>query len=576
MIVNKIHIVFFTAVLSMVLLGCKPEEKIKEGVYLSLQEDPQNMNPINSTSAYSSDVQAYLLSKLLTADRFTYDLQPMIAKSLPEVVAIKGGGEQQHWEIKEDAAWDDGTPITGADFIFSLKALRCPGVDGSVRLKPYYDFVSAIKVDASNPKKFTVTTDRPYFRNLTQIGFLDLLPKHIYDEAGHLNDISLSEIADLPKTDKRTSAFAKIFNGPKFQNTCYGAGAYKLEKKVPNQRVVLRKKANWWGDNYKDSGIESFQVNQDKLVLEIIKDANTEVVALKGSKIDAIGKMKPEAYVKQFRDDASQEELFYLRENPDFMYIYLTFNRQNPKFEDKRVRRAFAHMIDIDKFIEQVMYNMGTRVHTIVSPIKGEFISPKLKKFDYSLEKASTLLDQAGWKDTDGDGVRDKVVNGKKTPFEFEAMVSSNKESRQRILLTLKENASKIGVRVNVTPIDFNVLSDKAKKGEYEMFCLGWGLSPLEGDPTQLWKSDAQANFGGFGNAQSDKLIEDLIADLDQGSRIKKWHKLEEMIQEDMPYVFLLSPSNGVAVNKRFQEFEFSKYGEGFNPQAFITKAVIE
>ena len=145
--------------------------------------------------------------------------------------------------------------------------------------------------------------------------------------------------------------------------------------------------------------------------------------------------------------------------------------KHKPFFVDKKVRRAVAHMIPIDEIIEVMMHGKATRQAANISPLKKTY-NDTLKLIPLDIEKAKSLLDEAGWVDTDGDNIRDKVINGVKTPFSFKFSYMSSPTSKE-IVLMMKESMYKAGIVAEPTPMDFSLFYKNAADHKFDAMLAG-------------------------------------------------------------------------------------------------------
>ena len=172
------------------------------------------------------------------------------------------------------------------------------------------------------------------------------------------------------------------------------------------------------------------------------------------------------------------------------------------------------------------------------------------------LEGAKQLLEEAGWTDTDGDNVRDKVVDGQKLSFEFDLHYMTTTVGWRDEAQIIAESLYEAGLKCNIVPLDFAVHYDRARNHKFDAMLAAWAGSSVPEDFTQIWHTSSWAskgsNFTGFGNAESDALIDSLKYELDMDKRIPMTRKLQEMIYEEQPYVFLFASTRRNVIHKRF------------------------
>jgi peptide/nickel transport system substrate-binding protein len=198
----------------------------------------------------------------------------------------------------------------------------------------------------------------------------------------------------------------------------------------------------------------------------------------------------------------------------------------------------------------------------MVQPDK-KYYNKNLKKFEYNLELASKLLDEAGWKDTDGDGIRDKVLGGKKTALELQYKYNSGNDTRKNIGLIYKENLKKIGVDLNIVAKEWTVFLEDTKKHDFEIYCGAWVGDPNVEDPKQIWHTESAtggSNYVSYGDAISDKMIDAIRTELDENKRDAMYLAFQEKVHSDIPYIFLFAPLERIAISKKYNKESAKTY----------------
>ena len=200
------------------------------------------------------------------------------------------------------------------------------------------------------------------------------------------------------------------------------------------------------------------------------------------------------------------------------------------------------------------MFGLGKPIESMVQPDK-KYYNKNLKKFNYDLSLASKLLDEAGWKDSDGDGIRDKMVNGKKVQLELNFKYNAGNDTRKNIGLIYKENLKKIGVELNIVAKEWTVFLEDIKKHDFEVYCGAWVGDPNVEDPKQIWHTESSAggsNYVSYGDAVSDKMIDDIRSELNEDKRNATYLGFQEKVYNEIPYIFLFAPLERIAIAKKF------------------------
>ncbi|MCB0550888.1 MAG: hypothetical protein KDD19_25185 [Phaeodactylibacter sp.] len=586
-----IHIrsISLLAILFLLLAACKGDKKPQEEtidpsifknqdntVYTRLPAEPDRLNMLLSTNVYARVVNEQLFLYLLHFDPKTLELTPQLAKSRPSIEEITEGpyqgGVAYTFEIHEEAAWDNGQPITGKDFEFTLKALFNPKVNAA-NIRAYLDYIRDIEIDAGNPRKFTVLTDKKYIIGETAVSNIPILPEYVYDPNGWMKNVPLNHLTDtayvsqltgpavpngqLAQESQAVQDFADAFNSPQYSREkgfIVGSGPYEFEEWVTGQRIVLNRKKGWWGDKLADR-FPLLQAYPEKLSFLIIPDQSAAVTALKDQQIDVTGQIDAKDFV-DLRENEMVNQLYNLHTPSSLVYYFVAMNNKKPRLADKRVRRALAHLVDVPALIEDLFYGLAERTVGPFHPAKS-YYNKGLAPIEYNPEKARALLAEAGWEDTNGNGIVDKEINGELVEMELEYKVSSAGKFANSQALLFQNDAKKAGVKVNIVAKEFTVLIDDAKKRDYELYSGAWAQDPVIDDPKQLWHSESDTPDGGnrvsFSNAEADRLIEEIRVALDEDKRYQLYQEFQELIYEEQPYIFLFAPLERIAISKRFK-----------------------
>lgn len=533
-------------------------------VYARLPSEPDHLNPLITINTYAGIVNSLLFSNLLAFDPQSLELEPQLAKAPAEITQIEEGpytgGVAYTFEIFEEAAWDDGAPVTAHDVAFTLKALFNPLVN-SGPIRSYLEFVRDIRIDPENPRRFTVLTDRPYIIAEAAISNTVVLPRRTYDPEDLLSNYALSQFTDPAEAaqlaqDADIQRFAELFNSPAYARDpgkISGSGAYRLETWETSQRIVLTRKKDWWADGLAGDD-RLLDARPDKIVFRIVPEQVTALAALKDESLDAGSQLDTKDFI-----DLQQNEAFTRRFNlhspPTLTYYYIGINTRDPKLTDQRVRRALAHLVDVDELIRSLYNGLAERTVGPFHPAKS-YYHDSLPLIDFDLARARELLAEAGWQDSNGNGIVDKEIDGERTELKLRYLASAGSQFAQNLALLLQDNFRKAGIELTVDSKEYSVLIDDLKRRDFDLFGSGWGQSPVVDDPKQIWHTDSDtpdgANRVGFGDAESDALIEEIRVTLDPAQRAQLYRRFQEIVYEEQPYIFLFTPQERIVISKRF------------------------
>ncbi|MEO8210872.1 MAG: ABC transporter substrate-binding protein, partial [bacterium] len=470
-----------------------------------VMSDAEKLNPIVTNDATASGIYFYIFENLLEIDRVTYQLTPLIAKSLP---VISDDHLTYTFDLKENVTFSDGKPLTGEDIIFTVKVIKNPFTDAAATRNYFIDVKSVELVDG-NKYKVRFNMSRPYFRAIYSIGDVEIIPKHVLDKDNVNDKFSWDELEAAQKTFDpvkypEMQKYAEFMNSEEVSRDAkylIGSGPYVLDSWITAQSVTLRRNENYW--NKKD--LPNYP---NKLVFKTIKDQNAAVVAAKNKEIDQMQVYQPTDFVENVKNP----EQFNLKKalviEPS--YNYIAWNNNSPIFSDKNVRTAMSYAINRKEIIDKIVYGMGTPIQSHIF-LKSKFLNSDLPEIPYDINKAKQLLAEAGWKDTDGDGVLDKVIDGKKTDFKF-TFTNNTNPKRKKVILILIEQFKQLGIEANLQEYEWSVFLDKIKKHNFDACFAGWQLSVTPDDPYQIWHSSQSAGEGSnhisYNNPESDKLLE--------------------------------------------------------------------
>lgn len=552
----KKAILFLT--LSVVLFACvKKRDLTKNTVIAHILSQPDGLHPFNDNSVMRSYIFNYTQKTLIKLDLVSLEYVPILVKKMPEV---SSDNLSFSYELKDDIFWDDGTPLTAKDVEFSTKIMLCPLTNNAQIRGNYNSVIKSVKIDPNNEMKFTMHAQNINWNNRYIFTELFIVQKDLWDPDGILDNVSFSEL--LSSEFKETEDLSEWFNKYNDADNSYkpeklhGLGSYQVSEWAANQYITIERKKNWWGTE--DTSIYN-KTYPDKIIFKIIKEDASSYLALKNEEIDVTTNVGTVKLMK-----LQEREYFNNNYDSDFLdryaYNYIGLNmkpdgiKQKPFFVDQRVRRAMAYLTPVDEIIEVMVHGKASRQAAQISHLKNTY-NDTLALIPLDIEKGKELLSQAGWVDTDGDNIRDKVINGVKVPFSFKLSYMSSPITKE-IVLMIKESMYKAGVVAEPTPMDFTLFYKNAMDHNFDGMLGGWGGSASYSNPMQLWHTSSWvnkgSNFCGFGDAESDALIEEANLTLDPKIHKNALLKLQAKIYTDQPYVFLYSTKRKFAIHKRF------------------------
>jgi len=509
--------------------------------------DPEQLNPLTSNDAAASSLLQYIFQSLLTRDPRTLELQPLIAAARPMISEDK---LTYTFTIRRDAHFQDGRPLTGADVLFSIKAIKHPLVNAPF-LRVYFNSV----IDARLLDDFTIQfkIKEPYFLNESVLGGIDVLPRHYYDPENLLKDVT---IADLGGPIERLSPAAKQFGDQfnrNYSRNPMGSGPYRFHSWKTGREIELIRDVHYWG--YGKAGVDQPFVDRHRY--RIINNMDAALVTLKSGGLDEMG-LTPIQHVRgtsseRFKRDYQKYEYFA----PN--YSYIGWNNNHPIFRDKTTRKAMTYFTNRAQMIKSILFGLGEVVEGPIYFFRPEY-DKTLPTYAFDPQKGRELLKEAGWSDTDSDGILDKVIDGRNVPFRFEIKINSGNTTRKSVALILQDELRKHGIDVSVREIDWTIFLGDVKARKFDAVILGWSMSVSEPDAYQVWHSSQSANQGSnhisYKNERVDGILERYRREFDPDKRVELYREFQRILSDEQPYTFLFVGKSVVAAHRRIHGVE--------------------
>jgi len=556
-----------------VILGCnRAEYECEDCVIQYTESDPKQLTPFNATDPTATIIFNHLFQTLVHYDYQKNELVPVLAKALPTIKRTKDDKIEVQFELHETANWDNGTPITGEDVAFSLKVIKCPFTNNQY-LKTQFSVIERIDINKENPKRFSIIFSEPTMMIESLLTGLYILPKQVYDSKGLLETYTVFELSYKSESelqDEKLIEFGAWYNSTKFQkDKISGSGAYRLKHWDVNTRVILERKENWWGRDLNQDN-QWFQANPKELVFEIVDNSYSGYRMLKRGHIDVMSDMPMTAFVQDWYPDSSKyREIYHVLTAPTYAYDYIGLNMTSPKLSDLNVRQALAHLMDIDKLIDEACYGFADKVTSFTHPSLKALSDTTLQPYEYNLAWADSLLSVAGWEDLDSNGVREKVIQTDSTEevITLSLVINYNigNDRRKIACELLREAAKEVGIEIIVQPLELVSLLENLKTHQFELYVGGWVASPKLSNPKEIWHTESAnggSNYVFFGNKESDRIVDAIRQEMDSKKRAALYRQLHRIIYNEIPYIFLISQQKRIVIDKKFENV----YSCGMNP----------
>jgi peptide/nickel transport system substrate-binding protein len=469
---------------------------------LPLGGEPSILNPILSSDSASSAVEGTIFSGMVRINE-RLEVVPDLASSWD----VSDDGLTWTFHLRRNVKWHDGRPFTAEDVKFTFDSILNPKVN-SVRRGDYIIDGVPIKFVVVDKHTVRAILPKPFAPFLVEAG-MSIIPRHLLS--------------------------GKDINTAKFNRNPTGTGPFKFKEWLSGDHVTVVRNDNYYLG----------KPHLAEIIFKTIPDANSRLVALKTGEIDQ-SDIPPKDY-KAIRRVPGLNVFEY----ESLVYTYFGFNLKSPLFSDKRVRQALAHATNKDQLISLVLKGLGRAAYCPTSPVSWAY-SNDVIKYEYDLEKARALLKESGWR-IGKDGLLEK--NGSK--FEFTVLINQGNKQREKAAIILQQQWKKIGVKMDIRVMEWSAMlkivdAPKDPK-DFDAVIIGWSLG-VDPDARSIWHSEEYPrglNFVGYSNDVVDWLIDKGRTTMDKGERKSIYAKMNKIISDEQPYIFLWYPKSVVAVRDR-------------------------
>lgn len=478
--------------------------------------DASTLIPILASDSSSAEICGLIYNGLIRYDK-DLNLEGELAQSWE----VKEGGLVIIFHLRKNVRWHDGQPFTAHDVEFTYQKL----IDPEVKTPYSGDFERVKSLEVLDDYTVRIAYKEPFSPGLSSWG-MGIMPKHLLEK----EDLSSTKYARNP----------------------VGTGPYRFKEWKTGEKIVLESNHDYYeGRPY---------IN--RYIYRVIPDQATTFLELQTQGVDQIG-LTPLQYSRQ-TDTPFFRKHYRKYRYPSFGYAYMGLNLRDKKFSDARVRLALDHAIDKDEIIRGVLLGLG-RVSTGPFPPESWACDKEIRPVPYDPVRARKLLKEAGWDDRDGDGILDK--DGQK--FKFTIMTNQGNEPRKTASEIIQRRLRDIGIEVEVRIIEWaTFLSEFIDKGKFEAVIMGWSLS-RDPDCYDIWHSSktrpGEFNFVGYKNEEVDRLLLEGRREYDQAKRQQVYNRINRLIFDDHPYIFLYVPDALPIVHERFKGIEPAPAGIGYN-----------
>lgn len=470
---------------------------------------PDSLNP-----GLAVLTEAYTLFELVYDAMYQLNLDGTYSLELAEDVVVSEEGTVYTYTLREGITFHDGRPLTAADVVFSYNLYAAQ--EDFPFLPVYTEYFD--DVAAPDEKTVVLTLSQAIPNIESQLIFLYVLPAHIWSEAA---------------------------NPAEFENTAMiGSGPFKMNDYRQNEFVTL--------DAVKDHYLQGPKI--DGAVFQTFDNQDALVQALRTGQVDMIVEM-PNTAVATLRNDANVALVSGAPFAPEVTDIILNVTEPencpaddgvcsgHPALRDRNVRLALSHATDKQNIIDVVLLGLGTPGLTLLPDGLGVFYNDQIEDYAFDIARANQILDEAGYVDTNNDGVRE-TADGRDLTFRLNWPSDSTNAPRMAELLS--GTWGQIGVRTEQQALDPDALTSICcPTFDFDIILWGWGSDPDPGFLLSVMTSaeiPTGTNETGYANPEYDALYAQQATELEDAQRITLIHQMQEIVHHDIPYIIPYYP----------------------------------
>ncbi|MEP6993605.1 MAG: ABC transporter substrate-binding protein [Acidobacteriota bacterium] len=472
---------------------------------LRLVGEPTTLNAVMQSSAPEAQVLQYVQRNVLD-----FDAQMQLIPGLAEKVEADTAGREFVLTLRADAVWEDRRPVTARDVAFTLAKITDPKIPSNV-FKPLFEDLESVQI--LDEKRLRVRFRAPYaFRSM---GFVfPVLPAHRF--AGQ----------DFLRSRENR---APLSSGP-----------YRVVSWKAQQSITLERNPAYPGP----------PGHFDRIVFRILPADTTAYRMLTSGELDE-DQVNPALKAKAATDPGFQS-CCRMIEFYNLDYSYVALNNRSPLFQDARVRRALTMLLDRASIVRNLFAGSARIISGPWAPDSPAY-DADVDALPFDPAAAAKLLDSAGWRDSNGNGIRDR--GGRE--FKFDLLVSEGSEVGRQIDEMLSAELSRVGIAARVRTMEWATFVERVDAGDFSAASLAWSAVDPNPDPYVYWHSSQCApkglNDGCYKNPEADALMDQARREMDAGRRLAMFHRLHKIFRDGAPAIFVVNSAQRYAFRRNIR-----------------------
>jgi peptide/nickel transport system substrate-binding protein len=470
---------------------------------------PDSLNPGVAYLIQAGDIQDLVYDTLIRID-----LKSQAYPGLATEWSVAEDGRTWTFKLAPGAKWHDGQPVTAEDVKFTFDMIG--GFESFSTIKDYTSLVES--VEAPDPQTVVITFEQPVANTDERFAGVYILPKHIWEQ--------------FP--DEKTAL--------EFENAeMIGSGPFRMAEFKPGEFTRLTAVK----DHYQSPP------KIDELIFRVFGNGDAMVQALRTGELDMIS-VPTNTVVRALQSEPNLK----VESGPGRGLTDIIFNTTDaancppdvgectghPALKDRAVRQALAHATDKQALIDGILLGLGQPGLSLVAPAHGDAFAAQLQDYTFDVAKANQLLDEAGYADSDGDGIRE-LPGDPSQPLNFRYSYPSDQYASdgQRFFELLRDQWRQAGVELTLTPLEADALTAICCPAfDFDVIHWGWSAGP---DPASLLyittteQIPTGVSESGYSNPEYDTLFQEQQVTVDKAKRTELLHKMQEILLRDVPYI---------------------------------------
>ena len=466
-------------------------------------EDLTTPNPFKAGSS-PADYEYFFLVYDMMLNYSREDLSPIPA--LAESWEVSEDGKTYTFKIRDDATWSDGTPMTAEDVAFTFNFIWKN--EGTGAFNDYLGFPKSFS--APNPTTFVWEMEKATIAPVSP-PYVPILPKHIWEKFEGTDAATLKAYTD--KAD-------------------VGTGPYRLAEWKQGEFLRFEARDDYWGPD----------PVADVVTIRIFENQEAMVQALKNGDVDALNDVAP-ALFDSLKGEPNIETWETM---PNYLYNF-AFNLKegrgtgHPALQDPVMRRAIAHAIDKEQLVNSILQGYGEVGDSFLLPMYGRYYLPAEgeEKYPFDLAKANQMLDDAGYLDTDGDGVREMPNGGE--PLNFELVTLTDDQYSTDVGKLIEAWLEELGWNVTMKPVSTAKAYQLWADSEFDAYVWGWSGDPDPNFMLSIFTTNSCYSWsdGCYSNAEYDQMYEEQQQALTYEERKPIVDEMQRHFYAEVPEVIL-------------------------------------